>query len=115
MKRLTAGAFRIWGRVGDDSPPYLVLPLTVEPTKPRLCLDARFLNLWVTDAPFPLDRRADVPRYVYRGSYITKCDDKSGYDHVSLSPFSQTYVDFQWNGFWFVCTTLPFGWIPSAW
>lgn len=31
---------RVWGRVGVDSPPYLVLPLTVEPTKPRLCLDA---------------------------------------------------------------------------
>ena len=41
---------------------------------------------------------------------MTKCDDKSGYDHVSLSPSSQTYVGFQWNGFWFVCTTLPFGW-----
>lgn len=41
---------------------------------------------------------------------MTKCDDKSGYDHVSLSPSSQTYVGFQWNGFWFVYTTLPFGW-----
>ena len=41
---------------------------------------------------------------------MTKCDDKSGYHHVSLSPSSQTYVGFQWNGFWFVCTTLPFGW-----
>ena len=84
LKRLTTGALRVWGRVGDDSPPYLVLPLTVEPTKPRLCLDARFLDLWMTDVPFSLDRLADVPRYVYRGSYRTKCDDKSGYDHVSL-------------------------------
>ena len=42
---------------------------------------------------------------------MTKCDDKAGYDHVSLSPSSQTYVGgFQWNGFWFVCTTLLFGW-----
>ena len=72
---------------------------------------------------FSLDRLAYVPRYVYKGSYMTKFDDKSGYDHVSVSPSSQTYVSFQWNGFWFVCTTLPFGWkiptriytIPSAW
>lgn len=64
----------------------------------------------VDDVPFSLDKLADVSRYVYRGSYRTKCDDKSGYDHVSLSPSSQTYVGFQWSGFWFVCTTLPFRW-----
>ena len=60
--------------------------------------------------PFSLDRLAIVPRYVYHGSYMTKCDDKSGYDHVSLLPSSQTCVGFQWNRFWFVCTALPFGW-----
>lgn len=100
----------MWGTVSVDSPPYLVLPLTVEPTKPRLCLDAWFLNLWMTDVPFSLDILADVSRYVYHGSNMTKCDDKSGYDNVSLWPSSQTYVSFQWSGFWFVCTTLPFGW-----
>ena len=41
---------------------------------------------------------------------MTKCDDKSGYNHVSLSPSCQTYVGFQWNGFWFVCTTFPIWW-----
>lgn len=110
LKRVKYGAVRLWGKVGTDVAPRLVLPLTVEPTKPRLCLDARFLNLWMKDMPFTLDKLADVPRYVYRGSYMTKCDDKSGYDHVSLDSDSQTYVGFQWKGFWFVCTTLPFGW-----
>ena len=41
---------------------------------------------------------------------MTKCDDKSGYDHVLLSSSSQTYVGFEFGGFWFVCATLPFGW-----
>ena len=45
LSRLTTGAFRIWGEVGSEDPPHLVMPLTVEPSKPRLCLDARFLNL----------------------------------------------------------------------
>ena len=104
-----AGAFRIWGVVGVDDPPYLVLPLTVEPTKPRLSLDARFLNLWMKDMPFSLDKFTDVPRYVYKSSYMTKCDDKSGYDHVLLSENSQAYFGFSFGGLWFVCTTLPFG------
>ncbi|KAL9951622.1 hypothetical protein ACROYT_G044322 [Oculina patagonica] len=45
INRVSTGAFRVWGEVGVDDPPYLVLPLTVEPSKPRLCIDARFLNL----------------------------------------------------------------------
>ena len=58
------------------------------------------------DRPFSSDKLNDVPRYVYKGSFMTKCDDKSGYDHVSLSLSSQTYVGFEWKGYWFVCTTL---------
>ena len=55
------------------------------------------------DQPFTLDGLVDVPRYVYKGSYMSKCDDKSG-----LS--SQTYVGFQWDSCYLVCATLPFGW-----
>ena len=45
LDRLTMGAISLKGRVGKVDPPHLVLPLTVEHTKPRLCHDARFLNL----------------------------------------------------------------------
>jgi len=62
------------------------------------------------DSPFSLDKLVDVTRYVYKDSYMTKCDDKSGYDHVLLRESSQTYVGLQWGRWWFVCTTLPFGW-----
>lgn len=47
----------------------------------------------MTDAPFSLDRLADVPRYVYKGSYMNKCDDKSGYDYVSVSP---SWLPVEW-------------------
>jgi len=113
IKRVAMQAVRPWGRVADGNPPYLVLPLTVEPSKPRLCLDGRFINLWMKDSPFHRDRLVDVPRYVYKDSYITKCDDKSGYDHVRLHESSQTYFGFEWRGWWFVCATLPFGWKES--
>ena len=85
-----------------------MLPLTVEPSKPRLCLDARFLNLWMRDMPFSLDKLVDVPKYIYQDSFLTKCDDKSGYDHVLLLEDSQTYFGFSFGGLWFVCITLPF-------
>ena len=113
LKRVTTGAVIPWGKVTDSDPPYLVLPLTVEPSKPRLCLDARFLNLWMKDSPFHLDKLSDVPRYIYKNSHITKCDDRSGYDHIRLTESSRSYFGFQWEGWWFVCATLPFGWKES--
>ena len=60
--------------------------------------------------PFSLDKLADVSRYIYQCSFMTKCDDKSGYDHVLLSENSHTYFSFSFGGLWLVCTTLPFGW-----
>ena len=46
---LQSGAVSLWGKVGEVQPPHLVMPLTVEPSKPRLCHDNRFLNLWIKD------------------------------------------------------------------
>ena len=39
---VTAGVIAVWGPVDGAVPPRLVLPLTVEPTKPRLCHDKRY-------------------------------------------------------------------------
>ena len=107
---IQTGAISLLGRVGEVSPPYLILPLTVEPMKPRLCHDARFLNLWMTDAPFKLDNLTHLPRYVPKDTYQTVLDDKSGYDHILLSEDSRTYFGIQWGGWYLVYNTLPFGW-----
>ena len=85
LARLRSGAISLVGRVGYVTPPHLVIPLTVEPGKPRLCHDARFLNLWMEDKSFTLDRLGDLPRYVSQDSYQTVLDDKSGYAHIFLS------------------------------
>ena len=90
------------------------MPLTVEPTKPRLCNDNRFLNPWVKDTPFNLDSISSLPRYVSPSSFQSVCDDKSGYDHVFLSPPSRSYFGFQWAGWYFVSNIIPFGWKSSA-
>ena len=110
IDRLQTGAISLVGRVGEVNPPHLVLPVTVEPSKPRLCHDARFLNLWMKDMPFQLDTFLNLPRYVGRDTYQTILDDKSGYDHLLLTKESRTFFGIQWGGWYFVYNTLPFGW-----
>lgn len=113
LERLLTGAISLLGKVGHVPSPHLLSPLTVEPTKPRLCHDARFLNLWILDKPFKLDRPCDLPRYVSRNSYQTILDDKSGYDHLLLTEESRTFFGIQWGGWLFTYNTLPFGWKSS--
>lgn len=110
LDHLQTGAISLIGRVGEVDPPHLILPLTMEPTKPRLCHDARFLNLWMKDVPFRLDSLINLPRYVGRDTYQTILDDKSGYDHLLLTEESRTFFGIQWGGWYFVYNTLPFGW-----
>jgi hypothetical protein len=114
LARIGTGAISLWGKVGEVSPPHLVMPLTVEPRKPRLCNDDRFLNLWTVDRPFKLDRLPNLPRYVHKNSFQTVTDDKSGYDHILLTTNSRTYFGFCWGMWYFVSNTIPFGWKLSA-
>ena len=111
---VASGVLSVWGEVGVVSPPHLVLPITIEPSKPRLCHDERFLNLWIRDLPFKLDHLADLPRCVLPGHFQTTFDDKSGYQHVRLHPSSETYFGLEWDNFFFVFRTLPFGRKASA-
>ena len=110
IDRVKTGAISLLGHISKVPPPHLVLPLTMETTKPRLCQDARFLNQWMKDMPFVLDKLIDLPRYVSHDTYQTVLDDKSGYDHLFMTSDSSTYFGFQWGGWYFVYRTLPFGW-----
>lgn len=44
---------------------------------------------------------------------MSKIDDKSGYDHILFTNESSTYFGIEWEGLWWECTTLPFGWKNS--
>ena len=114
LDRVANGSLLVWGEVGKVDPPHLVMPITIEPSKPRMCHDERFLNLWIKDCPFTLDYIIDLPRYVCPSHFQTTFDDKSGYDHVRLHPSSFTFFGLQWGGWFFTYATLPFGWKASA-
>jgi hypothetical protein len=113
LDRIVNGSMKVLGKLGHVPPPLLVLPLTIEPTKPRLCHDARFLNLWTKDNPFSLETLKDIPRIIEKGSYMTTCDEKSGYDHVLLQEDSRQYFGLCWAGWLLTYTTISFGWKAS--
>ena len=41
MNRISNGSINVVGRVNEVEPPHLVMPITVEPNKPRMCHDER--------------------------------------------------------------------------
>ena len=116
LERIKNGSISIWGKQGEcePPPPHLVMPITIEPSKPRMCHDERFSNLWMDAPHLTFDRITDIPRYVESNHYQTKLDDKSGYDHFMLTEESRTYFGLCWKAWCFVFNTLPFGWSPSA-
>lgn len=81
-ERLKNSSLHLLGKLGECEMPRVML---VEPTKPRLCHDERYLNLWMKETPFKLDTLKDVHRMVDLSASMICCDEKSGYDHVSLS------------------------------
>jgi ribonuclease HI len=109
-EELRTGAIRRWGLVGQVAPPHLVLPIGVEPSKPRKLNDARFLNLWCKDTPFSYEGLGTLPALADKGEFAFNIDHCSGYWHVPLTIESQTFFGFQWEGTYYVYTVLSFGW-----
>lgn len=112
-ERMLNGSILWWGKTGDCVPPTVVIPLVIEPTKPRLCLDARYVNLWIKDLPFTLDTLRDVPRLIQTNGYMTSCDEAKGYDHILLESSCQQYFGFLWAEHYYVFRTIPFGFRAS--
>ncbi|CAH1798219.1 unnamed protein product, partial [Owenia fusiformis] len=108
--KIKTGAIKLLGRLGECQMPHVAMPLLVEPSKPRLCHDDRYINLWMRDMPFTLEKLREVPRMVDRGAVLFSCDDKSGYDHVLLSESSQMYFGIVFGEWVMVYRTIPSGW-----
>ena len=112
-QKIAMGAIKVWGRVGTCPPPAIVMPLSIEPSKPRLVHDQQYFNCFMRHCPFSLDQVVNLPCYLARDSYHTKLDNKSGFDHFLLSEDSLPYMGAEWGGWWLVWKTLPQGWRES--
>ena len=102
------------GRVGESPPPRVVNALSIEPIKPRLILSMRAVNLFCRDTPFSLSPLSDIIRGLPDRSFFMSYDDVQGYKQLSLTKESYEFCGFEWLGWWFCDTTLPFGWKNSA-
>ena len=112
-EKIRSGSIKVIGKVGECQRPKVVMPLTVEPSKPRLCLDAKVLNLWIRDSPLRLETLNEVHRLVDSEAWMATCDEKAGYEHVALSKDSQTYFRIEFGGYFMEYTVIPFGWRAS--
>ncbi|VDI58269.1 Hypothetical predicted protein [Mytilus galloprovincialis] len=104
LERIANGSLTVTGRVGECDPPFLILPITIELSKPCMCHDERYFNLWIKDFPFSLDTLKEVPRLIEKDSFMAPLDDKSGYDLILLNPNSRQYFGIQFAGWYMVLT-----------
>ena len=107
-KKIAMGVMTVLGRVGEVPPPRIVMPHSIEPSKPRLVHYRQYLNCFMKHYPFKLDQVVNLPRYFMKESYHTKLDE-SDFDHFLLSEESRTLVGAEWGGWhdwWLVWITL---------
>ena len=96
-------------RENENLLPDLILPLGIEPQKPRLLWDARYLNLFCKQCPFSLDGVDKVRVIGWEKMYLFKIDHKSGYLHVPFHRESWKYLGVEWENEILVFTCLAFG------
>lgn len=113
---LQSGAIRYVGRMGYDPPPRVINPLSVnvEPTKKRLVLSMKGVNLFCKDSPLSLNPLTEIVKGIEPRGFFSSLDDVNGYKQMQLKEKSWEFCGFQWGGNYFVDVCLPFGWKNSA-
>ena len=114
LERVANGSLSIWGKEGECEPPHLVMPITIKRSKPMMCHDERFLNLFMNAPRVSFDKTTDIPGYVEACHFHSKLHDKSGYDHIQLTKNSRTFFGLYWKGWFFLFTLSSCSPCPSA-
>lgn len=112
------GCIAKWSDVrgpGGLARPRMIMPLSVEESKPRLIYDARQLNACIRDFPFSMDTVGRVAGVASEDCFMTSLDDKAAFHHILLRPSSWPLFGFSYKGVDYVWRVLPFGFKPSPW
>ena len=110
------GSLVAWSTVADtETQPRqrIYLPLGVEPIKPPLIWDARYLNPMCKHFPFQMDGVGKIAQCSWKGAQQVTLDHKSGFHNVPLTPECWEYFGLCWRGVYYVWTVLCFGWCAS--
>ena len=110
------GSLAAWLTAADTKAqprPRICLPLEVEPNKPQLIWDARYLNSMCKHSPFQMDGLGKVAQCSWKGAQQVTLDHESGFHNVPLAPESWEYFGLCWRGVYYVRTVLCFGWCAS--
>ena len=110
------GSLAAWSTVAGTKTqprPRICLPLGVEPNKPRLIGDARYLNSMCKHFPFQMDGVGKVAQCSWKEAQQVTLDHKSGFHNVPLAPEFWEYFGLCWRGVYYVWTVLCFGWCAS--
>ena len=102
-----------------DHQPYLVSPLGIvfkrSNNKPRMIFDARYLNSHIIIPSFKYEDLGFCHHYMQPGDYMVVTDYHSGYHHCDLHPDFWEYFGVEWEGHFYVFTSLPFGLASACW
>lgn len=77
LEKVKNGSLHVIGKLGQYELLHIVMPLTIEPSKPRLCHDERYLNLWIKDNPFHLETLKHAHRLIQSKDEMFCCDEKN--------------------------------------
>ena len=94
------GVLRKWEDVrtkNDPLIPTVVSPLGIEPSKPRVIWDGRYVNEFCRDIPFHMDNASKVAEVAWPNAYSFKLDHKNGYLHIPLHKQSWKFFGICWN------------------
>lgn len=97
--------------------PRVCMPISVATNsddKPRLILDARYLNLWTPSPEMRYENLRGFQQGIHHGDFLISVDHKSGYHHVRVTEESRQYLGFSWKGRYYVFCVIPFGWAPAC-
>eukprot|EP00884_Botryococcus_braunii_P011539 jgi/Botrbrau1/20386/Bobra.0006s0047.1 len=99
-------------RVVDPAQVVVISPLGVvgeTSQKPRLILDAMYVNTFVKYVPFHYESLRNLPLLANPEDVMMITDFKSGYHHIPLHPSVHKYFGIQYGGVTYCFTVLPFG------